>query len=146
MKLQTSIPPRRDGTLSVRGLDGKDYAFAPGPDGELVGDVDHAPTIKRLLAGDNFYPADPADYDAALALTGNGGPGPDDPQNDGDLSGEDDDDDDGTTALGHDDGSSEDGYNEAGDDASTLPMPVEANTPPAKPKAAGKAKGGKAKA
>lgn len=67
MKLQTSIPPRRDGTVTVQGLDGKAYVFASNAEGDLVGEIEHEPTVAHLLAGGSFMPADEADFDAALA-------------------------------------------------------------------------------
>lgn len=118
MKLQTSITPRRDGTITLTAKDGQRCVFAAGPDGELVGDVTDEATVTELLAGGMFFPADPADFDAALALTGAG-------ENDGDGDGDDEggDDDEG------DDGSDGD---DSGDGAGSLPL--EANTPPKPPK------------
>lgn len=78
MKLQTSIPPRRDGTITVIAKDGQRIVFAAGPDGELVGDVTDEPTVAELLDGGLFFPANPADFDAALALTGAGADDDDD--------------------------------------------------------------------
>lgn len=69
MKLQTSIIPRRDGTVRVSGKDKRVYAFEPNDDGQLVADVDDEELIARLLQQGTFYPDDPADYDAATALT-----------------------------------------------------------------------------
>lgn len=113
MKLQTSIPPRRDGTITVTAKDGKRIVFAPGPDGELVGDVTDEATVAELIDGGMFWPADPADYDIALALTGadKGGDSADDDEADDD---------------------SDDG--DDGDDSAPPAPPVEANTPPAAPK------------
>lgn len=68
MKLQTSIPPRRDGTVKVQGQDRQTYVFAAGPDGELACDVEDEATIAHLLATDQFYPANPEDADRALEL------------------------------------------------------------------------------
>jgi hypothetical protein len=68
MKLQTSIPARRDGTVRVLGQDRQTYVFAAGPDGELIGDVTDEATIAFLLAGGLFWPANPEDFDAALSL------------------------------------------------------------------------------
>lgn len=69
MKLQTSIQPRRDGTVKVTGQDRQPYVFAADDNGDLVCDISDEPTIAFLLATDNFFPADPADHDKALALT-----------------------------------------------------------------------------
>lgn len=123
MKLQTSIPPRRDGTLNVTGLDGQTYAFAKGEDGELVGDVTDEATVAHLLAGGMFFPADPADFDAALELTK--------------VPGDGDDEQDGENQASGDDQGDEDGDDEQGD---MNAMPVEAATPPASKRNARKAK------
>lgn len=69
MKLITSIPPRRDGTVNVQGLDGLAYKFERNADGELSGDIEHQPTVVFLLAGGLFFPADAADYEEAIVLT-----------------------------------------------------------------------------
>lgn len=114
MKLQTSIAPRRDGTVRVSGLYRQTYVFAPGPDGELTCDVTDEATVAALLATQNFWPADPEDADHALDLVKKttqpegGEPGGDD-----DL--------------------------EDDEEAVADALPVEANTPPA-PKRAKKAK------
>lgn len=68
MKLQTEIKPRRDGTVTVDGAHGKKYTFAADESGDLVCDVDDE-TAANLLTGGLFFPADPADYDAAIALS-----------------------------------------------------------------------------
>jgi len=68
MKLQTSIQARRDGTLTVQGLDGKSYGFTKDAEGALTGDVTDEATVAHLLAGGDFYPENPEDYDAAQAL------------------------------------------------------------------------------
>ncbi len=68
MNLQTSIAPRRDGTVRVSGLGRHIYVFAPGPDGELTCDVTDEATVAWLLATKNFWPADPEDADHALDL------------------------------------------------------------------------------
>lgn len=116
MKLQTSIPARRDGTLTVQGLDKKAYQFALDAEGVLTGDVQDEATVAHLLATGNFYPENPEDFDAALRLAGDG-------QDQGDEE--------------------EDGLD--GDDAEQSPdaLPVESNSPLkplADPKAGGKAK------
>lgn len=69
MNLHTSIPPRRDGTVTLTGLDGKPYVFVRNADGDLACDVAHAPTVAHLLDGGLFYPASDADYAQALRLT-----------------------------------------------------------------------------
>lgn len=68
MKLQTSIKPRRDGTVTVLGQDRQTYVFAAGPDGELTAEVADQATVAHLLATGNFWPADEADQEQALAL------------------------------------------------------------------------------
>lgn len=68
MKLQTSIRPRRDGTVTVLGQDRQTYVFAAGPDGELTAEVADQATVAHLLATGNFWPADEADQEQALLL------------------------------------------------------------------------------
>jgi hypothetical protein len=112
MKLQTSIKPRRDGTVRAQGLDGVTYVFTPGEDGELTADVTDEATVAFLLRTQNFWPADPEDAERAMDLV---------KSNESD--GED----------GEDESEDED------DEPSVDALPVEANTPPA-PKRARKAK------
>lgn len=68
MKLHTSIPPRRDGTVKVTGQDSQTYVFEVDADGELSCDVTDEATLAAMLSTDNFYPADPADAEAAADL------------------------------------------------------------------------------
>jgi len=68
VKLQTSIKPRRDGTVSVLGQDRQTYVFVADDEGLLTGDVGDEPTIAALLATGNFWPADEADQERALEL------------------------------------------------------------------------------
>lgn len=68
MKLQTNIPPRRDGTVTVLGQDRQTYVFAADDDGLLTGDVADEATIAALLATGNFWPADESDAEQALTL------------------------------------------------------------------------------
>ena len=103
MKLQTSIPPRRDGTVRVLGLDRQTYVFVAGEDGELTGEVTDEATVAFLLESQNFWPADPEDAERALDLVKATEP---------DEGGEDD-------AEGDD------------EDIPADALPVEANTPPA---------------
>ena len=72
MKLHTSIPPRRDGTVNVLGLDGASYKFERDGEGELACDVAHEPTVAFLLDGGMFYPAEPEDFAQALAIASAG--------------------------------------------------------------------------
>lgn len=69
MKLQTSIKPRRDGVVLVTGQDAHTYKFEPSESGELECTIEHEPTLKHLLATQNFYPASEEDFTLALALT-----------------------------------------------------------------------------
>ena len=120
MKLQTSIPPRRDGTVRVLGLDRQTYVFVAGEDGELTGEVTDEATVAFLLESQNFWPADPEDAERALDLVKK-------PATEGGEQGGDDDKDD------EDDEDGEDG------EGAPPALPVEANTPPA-PKRARKVK------
>lgn len=101
MKLQTSIKPRRDGTVTVLGQDRQTYVFAAGPDGELTADVADEATVAHLLATGNFWPADEADQEQALLLV--------------------------KQAQQADEADEADDEDEADDNA----LPVEAETPPA---------------
>ena len=115
MKLQTSIPARRDGTLNVQGLNGKAYAFSTDADGVLTGEVDDEATVAHLLGTGNFYPENPEDFDAALRLAG-------DDQGEGDGEGD---------VGGEGDDAGDDGDAD-GDDEIEQPaggLPVEANSP-----------------
>lgn len=87
MKLQTSIQARRDGTLTVQGLDGKSYGFTKDAEGVLTGDVADEATVAHLLAGGDFYPENPEDYDAAQALLPRGD-GDEGDEGDGDETGD----------------------------------------------------------
>lgn len=119
MKLQTSIPARRDGTLTVQGLDGKAYKFTTDADGVLTGEVEDEATVAHLLGTGNFYPENPEDFDAALRLAAEG---------DGNDSGE-------GEGEGHDanqaaDDADDEQDDEADDEAAVgAALPVEANSP-----------------
>jgi len=55
MKLATSIPARKDGTVIVRGFDGEKYVFTREAEGDaLTADVPHEETVSFLLAGGMF--------------------------------------------------------------------------------------------
>lgn len=69
MKLNTSIQARRGGTVIATGPSGARYEFAVGADGELECVVEDAADVAAFLATGNFYPADEADFEAALRLT-----------------------------------------------------------------------------
>lgn len=85
MKLQTSIKPRRDGTVKVTGQDRQTYVFVADSDGELSCDVTDTATVARLLAGGEFWPANTEDHDAAMALTVAGDDEDDEPADGDDL-------------------------------------------------------------
>lgn len=122
MKLETTVPLRRDGTVIVTGLDKQRYVFKPEPEsGLVVCDIAHEPTVAHLLNFGNFFPADEADHEAANRLLD--GLVPTDDQ-DEDLDDEDDDD----------------------DEANHNALPIEAGTPPASMLPAAKAPRGKAAA
>ena len=68
MKLQTSIPLRKDGTVTLAGLDGKSYVFKADESGDVVCDVEDAETLAHALQTENFWPADEEAYSEAEAL------------------------------------------------------------------------------
>jgi hypothetical protein len=68
MKLQTLIAPRLDGTVIVHGTDGKDYVFRSDDSGVLVCEVEDESTLKSLLANEAFEPANPEEFESALAM------------------------------------------------------------------------------
>jgi hypothetical protein len=116
MKLQTSILPRKDGTVRLLGLDGVNYTFAPDANGDMVCDVTHEPTIVHALEkrSEYFWPADEADHDEANRLIAEA--------NSSQVVADDDQDDD-----SDDDGPDGDTIIAPGSDGG---LPVEANTPP----------------
>ena len=70
MKLATSIPARKDGTVIVRGFDGEKYVFTREAESDaLTADVPHEETVSFLLAGGMFYPCDEKDYEQALEMS-----------------------------------------------------------------------------
>lgn len=104
MKLQTSIKPRRNGSVVLTGLDGVAYKFEPDENGDMVCDVPHEPTIAHVLelSGDDFWPADETEYaEAERVLAELGSKNADD-----------------------------DGEDDA-DDSNPGGLPIESNTPPA---------------
>ena len=107
MILNTSISPRRDGTVVARGRAGNEYVFRADQDGLLACEVGDQADAVALLETGMFYPADEADFQAALALT-EGHLGDDSVDDDGD-----------------------DGDEGDGDDGNDTALPLEANTPPA---------------
>ena len=124
MKLQTSIPPRRDGTVRHTGQDRRTYVFEAGPDGELSCDVDDPHEVAKLLATGMFWPENPEDFEQALSIAkkpeggqGKSGAGGDEDSDDGD------------------DGEIDSDEADDADDAAVLTaLPVEANTPPVRRK------------
>lgn len=82
MKIETSIKPRKDGTVRV-GVDKDTYVFKADESGVLVADVENEAHISFLLGrGDDFLPADEADFAAADALIAAGNPSGDDDEGD----------------------------------------------------------------
>lgn len=67
MRLETTIPPRTDGTVIARF--GEDvYRFTSDNNGTLACEVGNPEHVTFLLNTGNFYPASEADYAAATAL------------------------------------------------------------------------------
>lgn len=67
MRLETTIQPRKDGTVSAT-LDGQTYKFKPDEYGRLIAEVgDPAHAAYLLDHGDDFLPADESDLNAFLA-------------------------------------------------------------------------------
>lgn len=68
MLVQTTIKPRRDGTVKVTGQDGSKLDFVANESGDLVCDVEDKETLKKLLANGAFIPYDEKDFEAAEEL------------------------------------------------------------------------------
>lgn len=84
MRLETTIPLRRDGTLGVSAPSGIRYAFEPDHDtGMPACDVENATDAAWMLECGDFYPANEADVEAANALLSDGADDGDDDE-DGD--------------------------------------------------------------
>lgn len=107
MKLETTIKPRRNGTVTAE-IGKALYTFTEDADGRLVADVSDESHVGALLATGNFIPADESDFQAGMAAV-QAVVGAVDVDADGD-----------------DDGSEED------DDESVNGLPLEANTPPSR--------------
>jgi hypothetical protein len=76
MKLLTSIKPRRDGTVTAVGADGKTlHTFHADEHGDLVCDIPDEATVTKLLLVKSgaFEPADESDFARASELVGAGG-------------------------------------------------------------------------
>jgi hypothetical protein len=101
MKLETTIPPRKDGTVNAE-FSGIVYRFTPDEHGRLVAEVGNETHIATLLATDMFLPADENDFARASEIANTE-----------------------TTEEGEDDGEG-DGEGEESLDA----LPLEAVTPP----------------
>lgn len=71
MKIETTIKPRKDGTVTTE-FNGVNHVFAPDESGALVCDVADELQIAYLLGLADFYPADEADFAAAMQLTDDG--------------------------------------------------------------------------
>ena len=111
MKLQTTIKPRRDGSVGVTTAGGAVYRFLPDAAGDLCCEVEVSADIAFLLALGDFFPASETDNDQAIALL---------------------------KAAGGNDGDDADEFDldDVDDDFGTGSAPVEANTPPAPQSAA----------
>lgn len=68
MKLQTSILPRRDGTVIVGCASGSKHTFVKNVAGDLVCDVTDEADVAELLRNGNFFPEDEADNVAAISM------------------------------------------------------------------------------
>ena len=74
MKIETSIKPRRNGTLNVVKLGGQVIVFSA-QDGHLTADVADSADVQFLLGMSDFFPADEEDFAMASALIrGEAGP------------------------------------------------------------------------
>lgn len=68
MKIETSIKPRRDGVV-IAEAEGVKYVFKADDQGCMVAEIENDAHIALLLSrGDDFLPADDADFDKADAL------------------------------------------------------------------------------
>ncbi len=68
MKLETTIKPRKDGSVKVAVPSGGSYAFTPDKDGCLTCEVQDDADIAFLLDTGNFHPADEADHQEAIDI------------------------------------------------------------------------------
>ena len=57
MRLVSTVKARSDGTLSLLGASGAEYAFVRDEQGRLVGDVPDGADARAALLTGNFYPA-----------------------------------------------------------------------------------------
>lgn len=86
MKLETTIKPRKDGTVKVAVPSGGSYAFTPDSEGCLCCEVTDEKDVAYLVGLGDFYPTNEGDYEAALGMA-KGGSGDDD---EGDVAADDD--------------------------------------------------------
>ena len=115
MKLHTSIPPRRDGTVKVKTPAGSDYVFVADAEGELACEVADEADLTWMLKTQHFYPAEAADTSAAVELV--------------------------KAAQAEEEGDEDAEDEEEDDDGAEVVnggLPVEANTPPVPPKRPGR--------
>lgn len=70
MKLETTIKPRRDGTVTAKCPGGGVYIFGADVDGAPCScEVTDERDIEFLIGTGNFYPADDGDYEAVLRIS-----------------------------------------------------------------------------
>jgi len=77
MKIETSIKPRRNGTVNVVTPGGRVIVFSAQDDGRLTADVADSADVQFLLGMSDFLPADSKDFAVAAALI-RGADAPDD--------------------------------------------------------------------
>lgn len=82
MKLHTSIKKRRDGTVRATASNGHTFEFVANAVGELECDVTDAALVARLLATEQFWPADENDFSSAESLIKGGHDDTDDDEDD----------------------------------------------------------------
>lgn len=68
MKLETTIKPRKDGTVKVAVPSGGSYAFTPDSEGCLCCEVTDEKDVAYLVGLGDFYPTNEGDYEAALNM------------------------------------------------------------------------------
>ena len=68
MKIETSIKPRRNGTVNVVTPGGQVIVFSAQDDGRLTADVADSADVQFLLGMSDFLPADEDDFAMASAL------------------------------------------------------------------------------
>lgn len=68
MKIETSIPARRDGVVRVNTPGGSAIVFTANDAGRLIADVCDQKNVAWLLSLGDFFPADESDFAAAESL------------------------------------------------------------------------------